>query len=452
MEFCKYHPIEPAFYRCQNCEYECCRDCINSEDRTGLSRCFLCNQPLTPILNSDTITPFWRRLSESFKYPMNTDSLMLIFGAAVLFTLTSYLPFSLIFQLLILGGLIKYSFTCLENTAKGELTAPDITQAYGSGFKLVLQVIFLNIAVFLVIGAAYEYLGSMIGSMIAVILIAGLPAMTINFALTENIFDALNPLSMFRLMSSIGLPYGLILAFILIMTGSVGVINQFLMSDDISLISIILQSSVSNYYMVVIFHIMGYMIYQYQEELGFETQLPGNFLEKRKSVVENGLTHIDILIKEGRYDEAVNIFKNLSESYPDDENLIQNFFELLLATRDKETIHSISEKYFNSLINKGIDDKVSIAFQRISSVIDGFKPLTAEQRYQVAKIFHNKGNYKQSVFLINGIHKDFPKHSILGTAFVLMADSLDNMPNMQSQAQKCRDFSKKLELSQSQIG
>ena len=197
---------------------------------------------------------------------------------------------------------------------------------------------------------------------------------------------------------------------------------------------------------------MGYMIYQYQEELGFVTQLPGNFREKRKSVVENGLTHIDILIKEGRYDEAVNIFKNLSESYPDDENLIQNFFELLLATRDKETIHSISEKYLNSLINKGIDDKVSIAFQRISSVIDGFKPLTAEQRYRVAKILHNKGNYKQSVFLINGIHKDFPKHSILGTAFVLMADSLDNMPNMQSQAQKCRDFSKKLELSQSQIG
>ncbi len=441
MEYCKYHPIIAATHQCTNCHTFNCDNCCHYASRSSQASCYLCRNELNSLGVSNNVTPFWRRLQESFAYPVNFESILLIVGLAILTAISRYIPFSLLINLLLTSALLKYSFSCLENTSHGVLKAPDVTEAYGGGFGLALQVIFMVIAITGIIWLTSYFLGNMLASIVAIVLIAGFPAMMINFAMTENMFQALNPINMLNMMGSIGLPYGLLLAFVLIMSGSVGVISQFI-GHDYSFVSTIFQSIVSNYYIIVIFHMMGYMIYQYQDELGIEKNVVIHNDNLQKTVLEDNLSHIDVLLKEGQLEESIAIFDEVLESNPGEKGLKSNFFELLLVTKSIESLDQFAPKYFDYLLQSNKEDKIPLSYKRVLKVNPKFNPKTAEQRLRLAQICQSRGDSKSVIRLINGLHKTHPAFDQLTEAYTMMAKALDNLPNMQIQAQQCRKLMK----------
>lgn len=446
MEFCKYHPLETAVYSCDNCHVFQCEDCVNNSHVNHCS-CFICQKEVNQLDNSDNIIPFWRRLQESFHYPLHFDALLLIIGISVLTAIASFLPFSLIFNLLLTSALFKYSFSCLERTSKGYLQPPDMNDAYGGGFGLIFQLIFMVIVIFAVIGATYTYIGPMLGSVVGILLIISIPAIIINFAITENMLHALNPSSMMRLITSIGLPYGLILAFTMIMVASVSIISEFI-GHDFSLVSLILQSAVSNYYMIVIFHIMGYMIYQFHSVLDFDTSDNYQELKDNKSVLDITLANIDVALKEGKYDTVVDLYTEAIESYPQQDELKPQFFEFLIATQNTGKLDVFASKYYIFLMQSNRIDQVSLAYKKTLKVHSKFNPIEPEMRLKIAKICARSGDAKYVIRLLNGIHKAFPEYPDLIEALELMAEALETLPNMQKQAQSCRNFITKVKTSQ----
>jgi len=377
---------------------------------------------------------------------MNFDSILLIVGLSVLTAISMYMPFKLLINLLLTSALLKYSFSCLDNTSHGVMKAPDVTDAYGGGFGLALQVIFMVIAVSSVIWVTGYFLGSMLASIVAIILIAGFPAMMINFAMTENILEALNPLKMLNLMSSIGLPYGLLLAFIMIMSGSIGVISQFIPAD-FSIVSLSLQSMVTNYYIIVIFHIMGYMIYQFQDELSFESSTIHGSDKPQRSVLQKNLSHIDILLKEGEFDEGIKLYSELTKTYPEDNKIKSDYFELLLATRSIEQLNIFAPKYLDNLVTINREDTISLNYKRILKVNPQFKLVTIDQRIKLAKICSQKGDSQSVIKLVNGLHKDYPGDKNLVKAYELMHKALLNLPNLKAQAEQCQKLINRLKAS-----
>jgi hypothetical protein len=386
---------------------------------------------------SNNIIPFWRRLQESFAYPVNFDTIFLIIGIAVLAALASYIPFSFLIHLLLTSALLKYSFSCLETTSQGVMKAPDVTEAYGGGFGIALKVILMVTAIFIVIWMSSYFLGNMLASIIAIVLITGFPAMMINFAMTENVFQALNPMNMLNMMGAIGLPYGLLLGFLMIMSGSVGVISQ-LVSVEYSLISSILQSIVSNYYMIVIFHMMGYMIYQFQDELGIEGSHIIREEKPQKTVLQNNLCHIDILLKEGGLDEALAIYDEVISANPNNKELKLKFFELLVSTKSVDQLTEFAPQYFDYLLQSDRHEILPISYKRVLNVDPSFTPNTAEQRFKLAQICQQRGDSKSVIRLVNGLHTKHSDFNKLPEAYEIMANALDNLPNMEIQAQKCR--------------
>lgn len=439
--FCKYHPVTNASHYCQSCHICLCDHCINENKNRSHGNCYLCNDELIKLEEKNNILPFWRRLQESFWYPMNANTIILIVGLAFLSTILNYIPgiFAILWSLLLTSALFKYSFSCLNNTSHGDLDAPDITEAYGGGFGLVFQLIFLVVAVFLVFWLSNYLMGSMIASLVGVLLISAFPAIMINFGLSENIFAALNPQSIIRLISSVGLPYGLLLGFVLIMIASVSIINE-LIGNNFSLLSTVLQSSVSNYYTIVVFHIMGYMIYQYHSELGFEITNLSHDRSNHKSVLERNMANIDILLKEGDADAAIHIFTETIESYPAEKDLKHQYFELLLATNNSEYLTEFASEYMKFLKQENRTDQVPLTLKRIFKVNAQYKPNTAEQRHEIATLCHHKGDASSVIKLINGLHKDFPDYHDLVQAYTLMAESLEQLPNMANHAKACRNL------------
>ena len=159
MNYCKYHPLEAATYYCSQCQNYACDDCTNEDPHSNDGFCFLCKQATQSLGSASSEEPFWRRLDQSFKYPLNTYTLSLIVGVSILNNILTFVPFAILWQLMLTGAIMSYCFACLQQTAIGKFKAPDITAAYEGGLLLLAKLFALFLIMALFVGLIYYMLG-----------------------------------------------------------------------------------------------------------------------------------------------------------------------------------------------------------------------------------------------------------------------------------------------------
>ncbi len=425
-----------------------CDSCVNdSATRKGI-RCFVCDKEVVSLGSSYSATPFWRRLKESFHYPLNKDTMILIGCVSLLTTIISVIPvlifYSAVLYLALIGALVKYCFSCLERTSNGDMEAPDLQGAFEGNLIIILKLIAMIIVGISMVSSSWYFLGPGFAAFLTFLIIISVPAILINFAFTESPIESLNPLEIIRLISAIGLPYGLMIAFIMIMMGSVAVIHELI--GSLSFIAVALQSVVSYYYAVVVFHIMGYMLFQYQGKLGYAAREFRGVQDHKQGKTVQELYHanIDIELKEGNYDEVIELFQDAISRFPSDISFHLNYFEFLYRADLYDLLKDYGGTYLKALIKAGRNDILVRDYKKIKNCCLNFQIGEAELKYQLAVACKQKGDPKEAVALLNGMMSAFPNYVKLYEAYHLMAEALDDMPNMQERAKKCREFSIKL--------
>jgi len=445
VDYCKYHPLDGATYSCHACNICQCDKCI--DDEHNVVHCFVCGGVLESLGSANTVEPFWRRLREAFKYPVNANSMSLIVITAIISVLATLMPFLMILSVLMYlfaaGAIMKYSFTCLERTALGEMKAPDVMEAYQGGIKLLLQLVLMVIVLSVIAGAAYYYFGAALGGLIGFIAVFSFPAILIRFAQTENMFEATNPFAAIALIAAIGLPYGLLIAFMLIMMTSVGVLHEWI-GTLFPAVSYLLQSVVSNYYTVVMFHLMGYMLFQYQGQLGYSARSDEDEDRPKRSGQEHLAAKIEVLLKEGDYEQVVKFYYQAFKQYPNEPIFFEKFFDLLYACKKTALMADYGLTYLEFLNRRKRFDKLTPTLKQILFIVPDFLPNSPAMRVQLAALLKQQGDHKLAVKLLNGMHKLYPEFAGLPDAYYLLAATLAEIPNMQAQADKCRQMAAQL--------
>jgi tetratricopeptide (TPR) repeat protein len=438
VDYCKYHPLDGATYACRACNICQCDKCV--DDEHNAAHCFVCGTVLESLGSANTVEPFWRRLKEAFKYPVNAASMSLIVITAIISVLATLMPFLLILSLVLYlfaaGSLMKYSFTCLERTAMGEMKAPDVMDAYQGGIKLLLQLVLMTIVLTVIVGLAYYYLGSALGGLLGFVAVFSYPAILIRFAQTENMLEAMKPFAAIALMAAIGLPYGLLIVFMLIMMTSVGVLHEWI-GTLFPAVSYLLQSIISNYYTVVMFHLMGYMLFQYQEQLGYSARSDEDDDIPHRSEQERLAAKIEVMLKEGDYEQVVKLYYHAFKQYPNEPIFFEKFFDLLYVCKKAALMADYGLIYLEFLNRKKRFDKLTPTFKQILFVVPDYLPDSPAMRVQLATLLKQQGDLKLAVKLLNGMHKLYPEFAGLPDAYHLLADTLGEMPGMQAQADKC---------------
>ena len=445
MDYCKYHPLDGATYACRACNICQCDKCIDDEHRAA--HCFVCGAVLESLGSANTVEPFWRRLKEAFKYPVNANSMSLIVITALISVLATLMPFlwilSLVLYLFAVGSMMKYSFTCLERTAMGEMKAPDVMDAYSGGIKLLLQLILMTVVLTVIAGAAYYYLGPALGGLLGFIAVFSYPAILIRFAQTESMLEAMNPFAAIALIAAIGLPYGLLIVFMLIMMTSVGVLHEWI-GALVPAVSYLLQSIVSNYYTVVMFHLMGYMLFQYQEQLGYSARSDEDDETPDRSEQERLAAKIEVMLKEGDYEQVVKLYYHAFKQYPNEAAYFEKFFDLLYVCKKAALMADYGLTYLEFLNRRKRFDKLTPTLKQILLVAPDYLPESPAMRVQLATLLKQQGDVKLAVKLLNGMHKLYPEFAGLPDAYQLLGDTLGEMPNMHAQAEKCRQMAVQL--------
>lgn len=446
MHYCKYHPLDGATYFCEQCNVHQCDHCV--DDAQLPARCFVCGHNLVSLGSGNQAEPFWRRLPEAFKYPLNASSMSLIVITSIASVLAMLMPFlwilALALYLFAAGALLKYSFTCLERTAMGEMKAPDVMDAYQGGISLLLQLVVITIILGLAVGVAAHFLGPAIGGLLGFIAVISFPAILIRFAQTENMLEAMNPFAALSLMGAIGLPYGLLMAFILIMMTSVGLLHEWI-GQLFPAVSYVLQSMVSSYYTLVAFHLMGYMLFQYQDQLGYSARIDEDEERPTRDAADRLAAQIQVLLKEGDYERVVTLYYQAFKQFPNDARFFDQFFELLYTCKKTALMADFGSVYLQFLNRKKRTDKLTPVFKQIRLIAPDFLPGTPALRVQLASLLKQQGDVALAVKLINGMHKQFPDYAELPQAYYLLSTILEQMPNMQAQADKCRQMAQQLE-------
>lgn len=433
MRCCQYHPLVPATFNCDYCQTSQCDRCVDEGDQGENHICFMCRNKVDSLGAMHSAEPFWRRFQEVFRYPLKTETAVFIVAMAFLNIAIVFLPFTIIWLLILFGIFMKYCFCCLEKTAKGSLVPPNVSAAYEGGIVLSLKLIAILFIIGFSIVGVQTWLGTATATFFGVIALCCCPAIIINFSLSESVIDAVNPLKIIYLITAIGLPYGLLLAIILIMSGSVSFINE-LISSETSLISLGLQTAVSNYYIIVVFHLMGYMLFQYQGQLGFIARKEEDEAQPIRGAAERTLASIEVHVKEGYYDEALLLFQEGIKKHNKNKTLHDKCLELLLATKNIPVIDAFAPMYISFLAKNQAKDQLTFIYKKILKVHPKFIPNTPADKLLLAQECWASGDSLSVVRLLNGMHQQSPNFSRLIPALELMAKALNDLPNLTKKA------------------
>ena len=204
---CKYHPNISTEYKCQNCGGEFCAGCVKTiqAGRSALHSCPLCESSCLGInelqQQADRARSFYSAIGPAFKYPLNMDGLIILFGGTVLFALLSVaIDFfgmaglgrgRIIWLLLVIAG-VGYTFAFMQSimsvSSLGNNHMPDWPELFN--FKEDLVGPFFRFAGTIIICFAPGIFGLAIPVIGVLLLLLGIfvfPMALMGVALTDSI-------------------------------------------------------------------------------------------------------------------------------------------------------------------------------------------------------------------------------------------------------------------------
>lgn len=441
---CKYHPDVPARWNCADCGIDFCMDCVSTDYTRHKAHCPVCKTEVEPVAAKNFIVPFWQRLDKLLAYPLQMSPAVFIVVVALVL---SFLPsmFRIVDGICILM-LYKYSFVILERTAWGRRDAPEVDmEIFFDRFWLPAKFFAIIILMAVAIYYMYANLGVVAAGLLALMFLLGLPAMLMVLATEEDFFRAINPTVYIAVMRAIGPAYFLMYAFLLL-TFVISQLGQIVLWTSLpGFLGEPLGYLLAIYGMVLSFHLMGYVVYQYHDELGFNVS---RTIDTRPEAFDDGnvqrtdmeLNEIQILITEGKAEEAMARLRAKVARNSTNLALHDLYLKTLLEKHQAEEYLAHARQYVNILLGTNKWKEAARVFEQAFNLDKSFRPSDPDKFYLLARVLRESRAFKAMVGLINGFHKQHANHPDLPKLYLLAAQVLNEELNAGKQAEQILVF------------
>lgn len=416
MEHCKYHPRNPSRWYCQHCDLHFCNDCVEKDINRNQANCFNCGKSLNRLSSSKFIVPFWRRLPKIHSYPLKGTPLVATLVLSFLFMIVVNLGFLGLILLLPLSLLTAaYCSGVMVHTSEGNLVQPPPTDMLRSEGWMIVAMTF---GYFLGWGAllwAGSLLLGVVGAVVVSLFIPiAYPAALISMTVDRHFLSLLNPLRLLSIIAAIGAPYFLMSAFLVLLSVGNGAVSALLGSGNIFVI--FLQIAVSIYFTIVMYHMIGYVVFQYQDELGYEVsvdvtdELDGEGTHAVDIAATNAINRANVLIREGRPKDAVTDLIDAASRFPANMQLQDFAFKVVAKAGSRDQKLAFGEQYMNTMLVAGQNKKAALAYMPISQADPDIKPADPDKYHDLANLLKQMGKPQEALRLLNGFNEYFPDH------------------------------------------
>lgn len=455
MDTCKYHPAQAATWHCPRCQMDLCVGCVLTDAANSSPRCSLCRGDLLSLGISQVVTPFWQRLPAFFAYGFRGSSLKFLVFCTLLLILGA-----LIGRLPLLGMIAiatKYLFSVTEQTAAGELEPPSFGEVLsGSGFSAFFKqlgvLLFMGIFTF----AVGSTMGTTAGWLVAIFIMVGYPASTMLLAATGSFVEAISPIAIIQVIRGIGWPYALLYGFLFLLSQSGGYVSALALAHIPTLVSLPLTIFAMLYFSVVMFNMMGYTLYQYHHELGLPVRrevMMRNLSQQTSAgktgaaktaaapVVNNSnLVEAEVLIKEGRYEQALQSLQAAINQEPERFDIHEKLHQLLLLTGNDVRAQAHLDDLLELLMSKRQLRKGVKLLTEMQARVPDFRPRSPEVTLALAEAMHASREDKAALRLVLNMHKRHPKFEGIPRAYFLAARIFSERLRDDAQAIKLLEF------------
>jgi hypothetical protein len=425
---CKYHPLVPACWFCEPCQINLCSACIKQEERRLEPGCPVCRSPLGWLGFSNVITPFWQRIPRFCSYPINVATLVYLAALSGVAVLLAGIPLlGLLMQFVIWALFLRYAYEALEQTAAGHLETPALS------FDLIndgLELPFKQYLIFVVTGAllalVFAYFGGLIGIPLLVLLTLALPASVMVLAIRQSLVQALNPAMLWSVIRTIGWPY-LTLSVLLLTLWGAGEVMDGLVAGRVPEIAYrLIINFFGMYSLLVMFAMVGYVIHQYHEALGYSTNVTfddpdGPGVGQIGQQVNPVLAGVAILIEDGKLAEAQ---ARLREAVMRDRGSLAlhgEYHKLLKLSNNVAQLSEHGREYVSVLLGRGKPLPAAEVVRTCRQADAEFKPTLPEQIYPLASQLRALREPRLALSLANGFHKLNPGHPDIPRLYLLVA-------------------------------
>jgi tetratricopeptide (TPR) repeat protein len=359
----------------------------------------------TPVVE---VVPFWSRIGETLRYPLHPAALSMICGMAVLH-LVRYLPFGFLLDVLVWVAMYKYAFECLRATANGDFEPRELSVEVDDslGWKqIVLQFLFSALGI-----VTFAFVGHAAGVIVLLILGFALPGAIMSLAMDENLEHALNPATWLAILTRLGWPYVVLVAlcfgFFAIQNFAQAIAFWVLPS----FLALIVVSAVAHYVIVATFHMMGYLIHQYQAEVGYTP--PAHDVAKHRTGADPQqglLDEADRLARDGRADAACDLIGVELRGRGGSEAMHARYGKLLaqLGRREEQLRHG--HDWIATLLALG-NERRAVEVARESLAIDpSSEPVSADDVARLSRKAADIGASQVALTLIANLRHRHPEH------------------------------------------
>lgn len=432
-EHCNHHPTRLAHWRCPKCQQAYCPDCIIKRRVEGIglgdenmNLCPKCMVEARWVGAANLIDPFWNRLPKFFVYPFHLQPIILMLSISLieLFVL-QFGPIGLIVRIVLWGILFKYSFSALKATARGDLVPPKVnTETISKDFHQVFKQLGIYIAIVFIFRQLVVTIGLPPALLFLILALLFVPAMVILLVTTDSLLQALNPLIFIRLALRIGKGYLLMYFFLFLLGLAPAVLGQYLISALPLSLSYILLGMSKSYYTMISYHLMGYVILQYHQAIGYEVDYEtfrDPELEKKSPYGEDTenpiLKQVSVMVTEGKLDEAIRLIEqNTKSSGFDDLELSERYFNLLrIRKRDAEML-AHGAVHLDLLTRHNEKTKACQLYAQCIAQKNDFKP-TADSLFKVGDWLNEKGKFKAAIGAYKRLIKAYPESSLVPESY-----------------------------------
>lgn len=396
--------------------------------RHGL--CPHCGRAMRYLGAATEVVPFWNRLSAFFRYPFHMDPLIVIAICTFVPMILSANIVGLIVTIILVVALFKYTYAVIRHTADGHMTPPPLATAFsGGGFNIVI----LQLLVFFLMGGVVFSAALIGGPMLAMLVLAfvvlALPASIMVLAMEHSVGAAINPMNLAVLISRIGWPYFLLYGYLILLTLASGAAQEFAVNHFEAHIAQPLAGFLNSTFTLILFHMLGYLLFQYQEELGFASDLQGEDAPEHGHQRDRSLrfdADIDMNLKDGNYDRVFSMLRESLKRDAGNAHRIGQLYQLLKARNDTAELYRYHPRLLEWLADRNDTDGLKALLATLEKTEPGFRIDDPELAVRCAGALYRQEEYKAVLKLLQDFHKRFPDSEHLAPAYLLVAQTLAN--------------------------
>ncbi len=385
------------------------------------------------------IRPFWERINLFFLFPFQRDPLLYLLGLAlsgllvhVLFFIPRPLDYVVVTIAVALAA-SRYGFKVMEQGSQGQFRASNFHA--GNNPDLV-NLPWKMFGICMVLGLVEGYLGHAVPKLawlVNLLVSASLPAAAATLLLTCSFWQALNPFYWLPLLGAMGWSYLVLCLFLFLLSVGATVAAPFMlvMLGPRMVFSVLIFCLV--YFGWVMCSLLGYVIYQHHEALGYLPQFnhaeeSGSKAdradaEKKRRLAEDEANYADLLAH-GDVRTAREMAYEAQRLQPDDLVAQRRYHQILLLDDNAQRLCEHAQKFIGLLLQRKQYREAIDALLACRSHHAGFWPDASASVIEMGRYALRAHDAALCIKLINGFDKKYVGDSAIATAYELAVRAL----------------------------